>query len=381
MALTAMSAVFVGLSGRNYPYVRVRCYGFAAELEKQGVRTSVLSFRDHLSGGLSELEMWDRGDRAKLGMNARAFVRLLGERPGLLYIQKIHYHAAAPYLYSRLRKVPFVLDYDDWDEGIECLFKRPWLNKFFFGHARYSDILRSVARRAAACVVSSHYLLERISKFNEHVVLIPTGVDTHLCAPRAPRRGDGKVVFGWTGVVWGEMMLENMVFMLDCFKAVAARHPRVALRIAGGGQLMPRVKDLIARDYGRLDIEVLDWTPYERMPEFLAGIDVGLLPLIQKGNPWVESKSPTKLFEYMAMGLPTVASRVGELNYILSDGEDGFLAAGRDEFGERMLLLARDSELRTAVGNKARAKIIARYDMRELGMQLFRALCEQRLIA
>jgi glycosyltransferase involved in cell wall biosynthesis len=366
-----MSVLFMGLSGYSYPYVRVRCYGFAGELAKHGVRTSVLSFRDHLSGGLTELDMWDRSDGRKIAMNARAVRSILRERPSLFYVQKIHYNAAAPCLLSRLGRTPFVLDYDDWDEGIECLFGNRWLNRLFFGHGRYADILKATAARAGACIVSSHYLEERLSEYNKAVCLVPTGVDTGAFAP-APRRADSrKVVFGWTGVVWGEMMFENVSFMLECFRRTAAQGANVALRIAGGGQLMPRVKEVISRDYRGLDVAITDWVPYERMPEFLRGVDVGLLPLVHKGNPWVESKSPTKFFEYMSMGLPTVASRVGELRRIVSDGEDGFLAEGKDEFSERMGRLAADAGLRRRMGAGARKKAVEQYDMCALGNRLY----------
>jgi len=375
-----MKAIFIGLSGRSYPYVRVRCYDFAAELKRHGVETSVISFRDHLSGGLSELEMWDRGDRAKLGMSVKALLRLVREKPQLLYIQKIHYHAAAPYLLARLRGMPYVLDYDDWDEGIECLFKRPWLNKTVFGHARYSDILKAVAGNASACVVSSRYLLERLSGLTRNIALIPTGVDTTVFTPRGKRNDDGKVVFGWTGVVWGELMLRNMLFMLECFRRVASVVPGAALRIVGGGQLMPRVRGVIAREYRDCDIEVEEWMPHGRMPEFLSRIDVGLLPLIQKGDPWIEAKSPTKFFEYMAMGLPTVASRVGELRSIIEDGQDGFLAETVGEFAEKMRLLAADRDARKRMGERARGTIVDRYSIEMLGRNLFQFLCRCNLL-
>lgn len=374
-----MSVLFMGLSGYSYPYVRVRCYGFAGELAKHGVRTSVISFRDHLSGGLSEIEMWDRSDVRKIAMNAKAIGRMLRERPGLFYVQKIHYNAAAPCLLSRFGGAPFVLDYDDWDEGIECIFKNRWLNRLFFGHGRYADVLRATAARARACVVSSRYLEERLSGYNKAVCLVPTGVDTRAFAP-GPRRAESpKVVFGWTGVVWGEMMFENVSFMLECFRRTAAGWPNAALKIAGGGQLMPRVKEAVSRDYRGLDIAVADWIPYERMPEFLRGVDVGLLPLIHKGDPWVEGKSPTKFFEYMSMGLPTVASRVGELKRIVSDGEDGFLAEGEDEFIEKMSRLAADADLRQRMGAGARGKAVEQYGMGALGNRLYSFLNREGL--
>lgn len=348
-----MRVVFIGLSGHEYPFVRVRCYDFARELSRRGISTAVLSFRDQLSGGLSEVEMWDRGDREKLLMNARALVRLLRGQRALLYLQKIHYHAAAPFLLARLGLNRYILDYDDWDEGIHCLFKRPWLNRLVLMHTEYRPILAEVARRARCCVVSSQLLAERISLFNRNVHLVPTGVDTARFIP-APRPARLPFVFGWNGVVWGDLMYDNMAFMLDCFAEVARVRPGVALRIAGAGQQMPRVKALIAERYGGFDIAVRGWIPFDGMPGFLRSIDVGLLPLVQAENDWVNSKSPTKYFEYLAAGLPTVASPTAELRRLVSGGVHGFLASGKEEFVRAMDALASDPALREAMGARAR---------------------------
>jgi len=365
-----MKIVFIGLSGYDYPFVRVRCYEFAREMGKYGIETRVLSFRDHLSDGLSEVEMWDRGDREKVKMSMKALAGLLNERGSLFYIQKIHYNAAAPLLMATLGLNRYVLDYDDWDEGIECLFARPWLNALFFGRYRYPDILKVAAERAGACVVSSTYLKDRLAGYKPRIALIPTGVDTKKFEPRPGVRDSDKVIFGWNGVVWGDLILRNAVFMLDCFKKVALKNKQVALRIAGGGQLMPAFRKIVSTACGGLDIEICDWMPHERMPGFLSGIDIGLLPLIQKGNPWIESKSPTKLFEYMAMGLPTVATRAGEAKNIVADGYDGFLADGMDEYTEKMLALASDAALRKTMGARAREKTVEKHSISALGKQL-----------
>ncbi|MEI6632722.1 MAG: glycosyltransferase [Chlamydiota bacterium] len=361
--------LFIGLSGRDYPFVRVRCYDFARELAKHGISTAVLSFRDHLSGGLSEVEMWDRGDREKLWMNLAALGRLLREPGSLLYIQKIHYHAAAPFLMARLGLNRYILDYDDWDEGIHCLFKRPSLNRFFWGHAEYRPILAEVARRAQCCVVSSQLLADRLAVFNREIHLVPTGVDTSRFTP-APRPPRSPVVFGWNGVVWGDLMYENMAFMLDCFAETARTVPGVSLKIAGAGQQMGRVKALVAERYGTLDIAVSDWILFTEMPAFLHSIDVGLLPLVQAENDWVNSKSPTKYFEYLASGLPTVASPTAELRRLVADGVQGFLAGSRGEFVRAMTALAADPVLREAMGRRARRFAEEHFSLSLLGDRL-----------
>lgn len=365
-----MRVVFIGLSGYDYPFVRVRCYDFARELAKHGVSTEVISFRDHLSGGLSEVDMWNRGDGEKLRMNFRALGRLLRERGSIFYIQKIHYNAAAPFLLARLGLNRYILDYDDWDHGIHCLFKRPWLNRLFWGRGEYVDILKEVVGRAMCCVVSSEFLVERLSGYNRNIFLIPTGVDVNRFRGAVRPRHE-RAVFGWNGVVWGEIMYENMAFMLECFSAVAERHPNVALKMVGAGQFMWRVKELIAERYSGLDIELGDWISFSEMPSFLSSIDVGLLPLIQADDLWVNSKSPTKYFEYLASGLPTVASPTAEIRRFVRDGEEGFLARGRREFVEKMALLAGDGDLRAKMGRRARELAEEKFSIEELGRRLY----------
>ena len=365
-----MKIVFVGLSGYDYPFVRIRCYHFARELEKLGISTRVISYRDHLSGGLSETDMFGCRERKRLAMNARCMKELLKEgRDCLYYIQKIHYNAATPYLLNRLLKIPYVLDYDDWDEGIEALFNRPWINGLFFGHSRYREIFLDVARNARKIVVSSHFLLDICKPLNDNVVLIPTGVDTERFTPMDPPPKE-LTRFIWTGVVWGNKMMDNILFMLRCYSHVHREIPATELIMVGGGQLWDEVRRVVQEQYPGQNIEVRDWIPPDEMPRFLAEADIGLLPLIQYDDPWVNSKSPTKFFEYMASGLATVSSKVGELTHVITDGVVGFLAVDQDEFTDRMIRLASNRSQRLEMGNRAAKTAKKCYSISKLGENL-----------
>jgi len=112
------------------------------------------------------------------------------------------------------------------------------------------------------------------------------------------------------------------------------------------------------------------------MPAFLKSIDVGLLPLIQADDPWVNSKSPTKYFEYLASGLPTVASPTAELRRFIRDGENGFLAGSREEFIDKMMLLAEDACLREKMGRSARELAEREFSIESLGAKLHSAISE-----
>lgn len=365
---------FVCINGYEMPYSRVRGYHFAQALRKLGVETAVLSFRDHLGPKWGPVEMLELGDRQKLWLNVRAFWRLAKQKNAVLYLQKVHYHAAAPFILSRLGKNRLILDYDDWDIDRSPFFRRPGLNRLFFGATDPARITGRVARDALGCIASSSYLYDYLNGYNDRVFHIPTGVDTACFRPAAP--WTGPVTFVWTGQVWGEVIYQNIRFILECFSEAARETPGARLQIIGGGQWMPRVRqDIKDLGLGR-DVGILDWVAPQDMPRHLASASVGLLPLIsdEQNALWMRSKSPTKLFEYMAMGLPTVATAMGEACQVIEDGRDGFLAPDRARFIEAMKMLARDGQMRARMGRSARAKAEERYSLDVLGRKLLDAI-------
>ena len=70
----------------------------------------------------------------------------------------------------------------------------------------------------------------------------------------------------------------------------------------------------------------------------------------------------------MLLGVPPVATKVGECPFLIEDGEDGFLYDYDDEAeGARLVLrVIEDDELRTAMAQRARNKILSRYGTRAM---------------
>ena len=79
---------------------------------------------------------------------------------------------------------------------------------------------------------------------------------------------------------------------------------------------------------------------------------------------WVLGKSGLKALQYMALGIPTVATRIGANSRIIQDGENGFLVSDQDEWKERLLSLASDPELRRRVGGEASRTVAERFSVR-----------------
>lgn len=305
-------------------------------------------------------------DLDKLRVTLKVLKKLWTEKRVLFYIQKAHYHAAVPYLLSRTGRNSYILDYDDWELDRATFFNSKLLNKIFFNGTCVEEITCNIASRAAACVVSTEPLMKLMRRYNRRVYLIPTATDTDRFKPAPTLRNRRKVIFIWTGLIWGMDVYESVMFMVECFRAVHDFCSDSELYIAGKGGMYGKIKEEIAQHYGDLPIVVIDWVHPDEMPRLLSKADVGLLPLIpnEKNMDWMRCKCPTKLFEFMAMGLPTVSSDFGEARNIIQDGEDGFLAESREEFIQKMKLLTRDRDLKRRMGEKAREKAVARYSLR-----------------
>jgi len=374
----AKRVVFVGLSGYGYPHTRVRCYNFQRELsERWKVPSTVLSFRDHLGPEFSEADMYRLRDRQKLRLTWKALARLRRERGNLFYIQKAHFHSAAPFLLHRLGRNPYILDYDDYDVELSNFFGRGVWNRLFFGSHRWDTITERMARRAVCCVAASHELIDYLKSFHSKVYYVPTGVDVEAFEARSYPSAPGPVVFLWNGLVWGEPILRSVQLLLEAFADVHHSNPAVQLRIIGGGDCFEPLRQLVQREYAHCPIRISGWVDPKEMPQQLKQADVACLPFdAAQANRWVRSKSPTKMFEYMATALPVVASGVGEATHVIEDGKSGLLVADRGEMAQAMKTLAERPPLRQEIGLAARKRIEQHFSLPVLGARLHALLAE-----
>ncbi|HYG25777.1 MAG TPA: glycosyltransferase family 4 protein, partial [Caulobacteraceae bacterium] len=117
--------------------------------------------------------------------------------------------------------------------------------------------------------------------------------------------------------------------------------------------------------------EVVPWSEDGEV-EALADLDIGVMPLAD--SPWERGKCGYKLIQYMAMGLPVVASPVGVNTTIVRHGENGFLAANDDEWRTHLRALASDPQLRETMGRAGRRMVEETYSLQVQGPRLARLM-------
>jgi glycosyltransferase involved in cell wall biosynthesis len=122
-------------------------------------------------------------------------------------------------------------------------------------------------------------------------------------------------------------------------------------------------------------VELRGWRSYASRAEEaadLADFDIGVMPL--SDDPFAAGKCGLKAIQYMASGIPVVASPVGANREVVADGACGFLADSPEEWRARLSELLADPDLRERMGRAGRRRAVARYSLRSAVPELVRLL-------
>ena len=119
-----------------------------------------------------------------------------------------------------------------------------------------------------------------------------------------------------------------------------------------------RVIGTPAYDLPGVDVEALPWRSETEIDD-LAQIDIGLMPL--PDDNWSKGKCGLKALQYMALGVPSICSPVGVNSTMITDGKNGYLAAGPAEWIEKIKLLMHSPELRQKLGRAGRETVEQEY--------------------
>jgi glycosyltransferase involved in cell wall biosynthesis len=239
------------------------------------------------------------------------------------------------------RRKPIVFDFDD---SIWLRNENP-VNPLA-GLVKCPGKVRAIVARAGAILAGNSYLAAWARRYGRSVHVVPTTIDTEGTYGRQKVHGPSEVpVVGWSGTASTFRYLE---FLRPALAELARRR---RFRFLG-------IYDGPARRWPGIDAEWRTWRA-AREVEDLMPLDVGLMP--QPEEEWARGKCGCKALQYMALGIPPVASRNGVLPEIIEDGRSGFLAGAHEEWVERLTELLDDWKLRAAIGEQGRSTVKERY--------------------
>lgn len=336
-----MRILLLSRYGRLGASSRVRSILYLSFFNKNGLQVDIEPLFDdeYLAALYSEKSRW----RIVLsGYLHRLRVLLTIRKYDLIWLEKEifpFFPAGFERLVSMLR-VPYVVDYDD------ALFHRYDQHRWWPVRVLLGRKIDTVMRHAAIVFAGNEYLAERaISADARQVEIVPTVVDFDRYSTTRATRNNPPIV-GWIGSP------STSHYLLDLKPVFESLKQQFDVRFVAVGARQ--------QDLGGELIEYWSWSE-ENEVQSIQSFDIGIMPL--SNTPWEQGKCGYKLIQYMACGLPVVASPVGVNKDIIKQGESGFLAESQDEWKKALVKLLENHDLRMQMGQNGRHQIEGWYSM------------------
>ncbi len=192
-------------------------------------------------------------------------------------------------------------------------------------------------------IAGNQYLREKVP--HGRVSIIPTPIDMQRYHAKIYRNEEKVVTLGWIG---SKSTLAYLLDLKGVLEEIGRNFINVQLKI---------VCDTFF-DCRHLHVIKKSWR-YEEEIEDLHSFDIGLMPL--SDDPWSRGKCAFKLLQYLAVGVPVVASPVGMNSEIVHNHRNGFLALNEHDWLEWLKLLIQDPDLRRRLGRKGRELVKTDY--------------------
>ncbi|MFM9962693.1 MAG: glycosyltransferase family 4 protein [Planctomycetaceae bacterium] len=209
-------------------------------------------------------------------------------------------------------------------------------------------------------IAGNELLAVRSRMINPRVTVIPTSVDLDRYRPaerRQPTAESRRTVFqpphvlGWTGTAAN---IEYLEVLREPLKQLAREFPIELRVIAESDRPLRR----LGFDREGIATRFVRWSAANEVTD-LGVFDIGLMPM--PDTDWTRYKCGLKILQYMAVGIPAVASPVGVNSEIIHHGVNGWLATTPDEWLFVLRQLVSEPARRAAVIEAARNTVEQRY--------------------
>ena len=310
---------------------------------------------------------------------------LAGRRPSFVYQRYGLFALAGLELACRLG-VPLVLEYN----GSEVWISRHWAGKPLRHERLALEIETTLVRAARLVVVVSQPIRDQLVARGvapDRVLVNPNGVDPDRYAPDVDggevrrRLGlEGRRVLGFIGS-FGRW--HGAEVLADAFGRLLAARPEwresVRLLMIGDGLTRSEVEARLERHGVRAQAVLTGVVAQQDGPAHLAACDVLVSPHVRNPDGTPFFGSPTKLFEYMAMGRGIVASRLDQIGEVLRHEESALLVEPGDveALVAGLARLVSDPELARRLGVAARRDALAHHTWSEHTRRIVDALRER----
>jgi len=265
-------------------------------------------------------------------------------------------------------RVPFILEFNS---------SAVWTARNWGNGLKYANIAGKIEElnleKADMIVCVSDELKEVLIQrgIKEEKILVNyNGVDIKKYSPKCNGSKvrdkfnlESRIVIGFSGSF---NQFHGAEKLAEAFGELVARRPefrdRVYLLFLGDGG----TREIVERKIKQFRMEDIAYcvgtVPFEEIQDYLAACDILVAPHVPNKDKSPFFGSPTKLFEYMAMGKAIIASNLNQIGEVLGQDCAYLVKPGNsEELSKAMEKIIEDKKLRIYLGESARKKVSAEY--------------------
>jgi glycosyltransferase involved in cell wall biosynthesis len=221
-------------------------------------------------------------------------------------------------------------------------------NNGYLSYLKFFGKISDICRLAKVVMVNSTQIREYVSRYNQNIWQVPSVVDTnqYVFRPDLIEAKRGDVCIGWSG---SPTTMGNIRVIAGALRKLAERVEHRVHLIGGTEFDLPGVSYVAQK-----------WSAATEVAD-LRKMQVGMVPL--PVNEWNKRKFYMKTAQYMALGIPTVATSLGSNPEVVQHGITGFLADSETEWVDYLSLLIEDHDLRSRMSREAAKAAKEKYSL------------------
>lgn len=262
--------------------------------------------------------------------------------------------------FCELRKNAALLAFD-FDDAVYLKNKSPSENAADYKSGTRKRRFKRITKAVDLVIAANSVLAAEAKKYTQELRIktIPSSVDLTDIKGKDNFDLASPPVIGWVG---SKVTHRYLDFLAPHLCELRKKHDFV-LQI---------ISDKVY-EYAGLHTESIEWTLEEENKE-ISKFDIGIMPL--SSDPYSEGKASYKLLQYMAAGIPSVASAVGMNKDVAGEDENALLAETPKEFVSKLEKLLADGELRKKLGKNGRKLIEQEYSRKVVGAKFAEMISE-----
>ena len=202
-------------------------------------------------------------------------------------------------------------------------------------------------KKANHVITCTPHLDDFVRQYTNKTTDISSTINTETYRPINTYSNDKTLTLGWSG----SHSTSKYVYLLQDVLLELSKKYKFKLLVIGDASF----------NIPGLDVEAIGWEEATEVKN-LQRIDIGLYPL--PDEPWVLGKSGLKALQYMALGIPTIATAIGANYRVIEDGVSGTLVKTNEDWMSALENYINNAELRKAHGTAAQIRVEEKYSIR-----------------